>query len=466
MSRKKFARALYAATAAISMLIPSAAALASPDRATLAADSSFEALGSSLEAATVQAEAPVAALADTQPLRTDPESGSAFVSDASPDASPETGVQATRDWGLYVRWGHVSLAEPDQLSNVQGDFVCTSDEEITNVVVRIDGIAVPTDISYEREANKDGTFSCSFDGTADLNGLDRGKYSIRFEITVNELDTFSSPKYVILVVGDKDDSFDVELSQPVRKGNILTLDTAGGLVSWKQKVYLNGEAVGAGWGGSKVILSPGVRVCVTPTTSRHVNIVNSPDMTDLCVEYVPETGSLEPQWINDGDHWYYWIPENTVSVGWQRINGRWYFFSPDFYTDARGNDVDRGMMLTGWVNTSGKWYYLNPSGAMATGWKQIDGTWYYLNPGGDMATGWKLNSGKWYFLSPSGVMATGWKQVGGTWYFFAPGGNMHTGWLQQGSAWYYLKSSGAMATGTQVIGGRTYVFNAGGVWIR
>ncbi|MDD3338931.1 MAG: peptidoglycan-binding protein [Lachnospiraceae bacterium] len=80
------------------------------------------------------------------------------------------------------------------------------------------------------------------------------------------------------------------------------------------------------------------------------------------------------QWIQapDGRWWYRHADGSYTTNGWEKINGKWYYF------DASG------WMMTGWVLTSGKWYYMDASGAM------LSNTWinsmYYVGGDGAMLT--------------------------------------------------------------------------------
>lgn len=160
----------------------------------------------------------------------------------------------------------------------------------------------------------------------------------------------------------------------------------------------------------------------------------------------PQTADAATTWQQSGNRWWY-QKDDSYSVGWDKINGSWYYFD------------NSGWMQTGWQKVGGSWYYLNLSGAMATGWKSVNGVWYYLNSSGVMMTGWQKIGGTWYYLNSSGAMATGWKQLGGTWYYLNPSGAMVTGWNKVGNDWYYHDASGAMQSNKWV--GDYYVGGSG-----
>lgn len=145
------------------------------------------------------------------------------------------------------------------------------------------------------------------------------------------------------------------------------------------------------------------------------------------------------------------------NAGWQKINGKWYYFSDD------------GWVRTGWVcDTDGRWYYMNNDGSMATGWfKPVTSPrWYYLDPAnGHMLTSCWIqdkDSNCWYYLNEAGVMCTGWLLSGNTWYLLDDNGAMCTGWNIVNGRWYYLNQSGAMLTGWQEINGFYYYMDENG----
>ena len=187
--------------------------------------------------------------------------------------------------------------------------------------------------------------------------------------------------------------------------------------------------------------------------------------------------------------------------GWQKIGGNWYWY-----------DTSTGEKLKGWqylpgnsgiTNDNKYWFYLDPKqdGKMLMGWQLIDGYWYYFLESvqdqceGAMFTGWLSLGGQWYYLKvdndgsswtgPTGSMLKGWQVVGGYWYYFLPNaegsnkeGSMATGWKLLDGKWYYLKKNGdgvnwSGPTGSMICGSgggnitvwisnKNYTFNSSG----
>lgn len=163
------------------------------------------------------------------------------------------------------------------------------------------------------------------------------------------------------------------------------------------------------------------------------------------------------------------IEKPKKTMGWQKVNGLWYFFDKKgfktgwIFTEDKWYYLNSsGVMQIGWLLDGNKWYYLNSSGAMETGWIQNKNTWYFMNESGAMQTGWILDGNKWYYLNSSGAMETGWVQSGNKWYFMNKSGAMQTGWVEVSGKWYYFDKSGALLTNTITPDG--YYVNANGEW--
>ena len=215
--------------------------------------------------------------------------------------------------------------------------------------------------------------------------------------------------------------------------------------------------------------------------------------------YFNSSGDISTGWEKIDGKWYYFQPigDNTgaMQTGWKEINGKWYYFNSS------------GVMQTEWKEISGKWYYFNPSGVMLTGWQQIGSTYYYFESSGDwsgwiiyegyhyyrdpstgevytkgwlkyngywyllntstgkICTGWQSYNGGYYYLEPSnGIMVTGWLPYGNYWYYLSESGRMYScQWLNYKGYWYYFKLDGKMAVSTTLtINGTQYTFDSGG----
>lgn len=132
--------------------------------------------------------------------------------------------------------------------------------------------------------------------------------------------------------------------------------------------------------------------------------------------YTGPNGNTRVGWQYIDGYWYYYYPDGSYQKnGWAAVNGKWYLFQND------------GRMLTGWQNVNGYYYCLADSGEMLTGWIASGGRWYYLNPTQDNNIGimlqnhWVVLDGKAYYLTGDGSMAEGWYAVDGNWYYFYPG---------------------------------------------
>lgn len=92
--------------------------------------------------------------------------------------------------------------------------------------------------------------------------------------------------------------------------------------------------------------------------------------------------------------WFYFDAEGDMQHGWylDTKTNDWYMLNDK-------SDRTLGMMLNGWYNDDqdGKWYYLDPeNGKMLVGWQKIDGQWYYFNAYTPKPT-WTYDGSVWIF---------------------------------------------------------------------
>lgn len=163
---------------------------------------------------------------------------------------------------------------------------------------------------------------------------------------------------------------------------------------------------------------------------------------------------------DDKGTWYYVGRHEKVVKGWNRIDGKFYYFNypggsmtwdntiKGFYLNNSGKMVNG----TGWLKDgiTGNWYYFHPDGSMATGWVNDDTGWYFLNNNGSMERNYTDGG---YHVDSEGKMVTGtgWKYVDGDWYYLNDG-RVATDWLYDKGNWYYLYPQGSMAHATWING--------------
>ena len=192
--------------------------------------------------------------------------------------------------------------------------------------------------------------------------------------------------------------------------------------------------------------------------------------------YTKEGAYLSPDGYAQGwqliDGIYYYKEGNQfIRNQSKKIKGDWYLF------DAHGN------MVTGFSSPEiigydtytyddAKFYYgADGKRVNYIGWQVIDGNWYYFNSKSETVDGWNIiNGAKYYFGKTNHFMYTGYKVISGELYYFNASGacqgvdNTFTGWHQQDGDWYYIQK-GHVTTGTIAVDGRLYGFDSNGVWI-
>ena len=157
-------------------------------------------------------------------------------------------------------------------------------------------------------------------------------------------------------------------------------------------------------------------------------------------------------------HTYYFDSAGIMQTGFRWIGRNYYHFTSAGIMDAGG-----------WKTISGKRCHFHDDGTMSLGWEKIDGKMYFFTEDplsddlGGMQTGWMvhlyrtgnedLKPQKYHFAS-SGVLDTGLKTIGGKKYYFSTSnktsgdlGRMLTGWRRiSGKSYYFNTSTGVMET--------------------
>ena len=214
--------------------------------------------------------------------------------------------------------------------------------------------------------------------------------------------------------------------------------------------------------------------------------------------YFDETGkmkgtykTLTEGWNKVDGHWFYVINNEVLMDGKQYIKGKWYGFSNgimiqnDFsnnpvedYYDDYNKDYNfyydaNGVRTTyvGWQKINGKWYYFDKESRQTRGWMVLDGKTYYLNP--EMLTGYHyLNNYACYF-DENGVLQSrkafddGWNRFGGKWYYYIDKYTRSNYMAMIDGDYYYFDMYGKMVTNSLVEYNRKmYFFGSDGKLVR
>ena len=185
------------------------------------------------------------------------------------------------------------------------------------------------------------------------------------------------------------------------------------------------------------------------------------------------------QWVSSGEKNYYIGSDGYRVYGWNKIDGKQYYFDPT-----------TGVSYTGWLFMWSCLYYFNPSdAAMVTGSQIIDGKQYDFDSNG-VLTGWYqdsegntyykdandpspkkgwtvIDSKTYYFLPENYHLVKGWATIDSSKYYFDSNtGVVHTGWLLMWDVRYYFEpSTYKMVTGKYTIDGKECTFNSDGVLV-
>ena len=199
--------------------------------------------------------------------------------------------------------------------------------------------------------------------------------------------------------------------------------------------------------------------------------------------YFASSGLGAEGWTQINKKWYYFEDARALT-GMVTIGSDTYFFGLPTKEDGSANP-DVGVMQTGWVrgrvnvayySSVDCWYYCKGNGVMVTGWQKINGKWYYFEPfddgpfDGTMATGFEYLYNEEthhydiYYFGDNGVMqADKWVKDGNDWLYFDSNGHEVHGWYKINNKWYYFDNN--MLVGYHYINGELYNFGTDGVCV-
>ncbi|EFO53839.1 choline binding protein E [Streptococcus infantis SK1302] len=145
----------------------------------------------------------------------------------------------------------------------------------------------------------------------------------------------------------------------------------------------------------------------------------------------PDIPKVDANWYQEGGYWKYRLSDGQMAIGWQEIDGSYYFFN------GKGQkQTSRWLHLkNNGVNLEGNWYYLNDDGKMQTGgWFYHDNAWYYIQSDGARRYDQLAEiGGQKYLFDKDGKMLTGLQVFNGKKMFFASSGALQSN--ETGSGW-------------------------------
>ena len=189
--------------------------------------------------------------------------------------------------------------------------------------------------------------------------------------------------------------------------------------------------------------------------------------------YISPEGYAQGWTLIEGSY-YYKEGDNFIVNQTKKINGDWYLF------DAHGKMVTGFSTYEYDENTWNSYYYdwgkfyYGQDGRRCyyVGWQVIDGKWYYFDTASESATGWQIiNSVRYYFDTESHAMVTGYHVINKKLYYFDANGvcqgvsGPQDGWYQADGNWYYIRGGRALTSERTVINNVWYEFDENGVWI-
>lgn len=122
--------------------------------------------------------------------------------------------------------------------------------------------------------------------------------------------------------------------------------------------------------------------------------------------------SAQTGWVNTNGNYYYYDSNGNMLKGWAQINDEWYYFGPNYGSMQTGlitidNQLyyfnSNGIMQTGpTVLPDGQVYTFSEAGPMTAsiGWQLVNGKYYYFETNSTIATGWRKVDG--YYVNSSG----------------------------------------------------------------
>lgn len=160
---------------------------------------------------------------------------------------------------------------------------------------------------------------------------------------------------------------------------------------------------------------------------------------------------LKSSWAKYDGELYYLDKDETMVVGWKKINNYWYYFNEDGVMQSNkwiGNYYlgKEGKMLSNTITPDG--FYVNENGEKTTpnSWVKKENNWKYLGSNLKFVKSeWIQYKNETYYIDENEIMVTGWKLIEDNWHYFEETGEMvRNRWIGD----YYLDENGIMLTNT------------------
>lgn len=183
---------------------------------------------------------------------------------------------------------------------------------------------------------------------------------------------------------------------------------------------------------------------------------------------------MKEGWTLINGSYYYKAGGQLAEAGKKiKIDGKWYTFG--YSNQLISGDFSALTSVQEVTDAFTRNSYYKPDGSMAefVGWQLINGKWYYFDNNSKCLEGWAiLDESRYYFMSfydtgywrkttsVAGEMVTGYRTINGILYYFDQNGicqgacGPQNGWYYADGDWYYMKGGKVI---TEAIGVMDYV---------
>ncbi|WP_034450089.1 hypothetical protein [Butyrivibrio sp. AE2032] len=167
------------------------------------------------------------------------------------------------------------------------------------------------------------------------------------------------------------------------------------------------------------------------------------------------------QWLTSGNTKYYFDEEGVMACDFAT-----YTLGDKVYSfDASGKSTDLTGNKKGWVPVDDTYVYVGSDGKLYSGWQKINGKWYYFDEYDCLAMcdTYLCNYDGDYIFDKDCALQTGWSFCNNDWHYSDSNGRVvKDKWIKTNGSWYYLNEYGDMVTGEYIVHGLRYQFSDDG----